>query len=229
MTGSDYWLDRATWSAYLAFLMLAGVALLITLPNNQRVAEASSSHFASSVLFPSLFAILYGILAMALGQAEIEWWRGRLSWAGHLLHLLSRQLLALGLTLPYWLTFIMAYSLAPLVLVGALAHLLVYGYVLSLFGCRLAVSNRSELFQFNLKYLIYAGYLIGSFFVPGLRYLNPFWPLNELLGSNVVAEAGRVNFFLASYILWVAVGILLALWIKRGLSREGRADGVEIS
>jgi len=223
---SDYWLDRVDWSAYLAFLILGGLVLLIVLPADQRIAQISSENPPPEGLFPAAFVILYGIFAMALGGAEVEAWRGRLSWGGHLIHLLGRQLLALGLTLPYWLTFLRAHSFPSSAALGVFAHLLVYGYVLSLFGCRLALSRRSELFQFNLKYLLFISYLIGCFFVPGLRYLNPFWPLDKLLGKEGLPEGA--SFFLISYLLWAALGLLLALWIRRALREGGRADGLEI-
>ena len=223
--GPDFWFDRTTWSAYMAFVLLAGTLLLILLPNSQRIAESLSTP-PDTVLFSAFFVVLYGILAMTLGQAEMEW-QERLLWPGTLVHLLARQLLALALTLPYWLIFLIAHSITLWMSLGVLLHLCVYGVVLGLFGWRLALTRRSEIFQFNLKYLSFTLYLIGSFFVPGINYLNPLWPLDRMLAEN---RADWIGLFAQSYLLWAGVGLVFIWWIRRCLMREeGRANGVNVS
>ncbi|OGF53223.1 MAG: hypothetical protein A2Z21_09625 [Candidatus Fraserbacteria bacterium RBG_16_55_9] len=224
----DFWFDRATWSAYMAFVLLTGATLLILLPSSLSIAERPTTP-PDTVLFSAFFVILYGILAMTLGQEEIDW-QERLLWPGSLLHLLARQLLALVLTLPYWLIFLIAHSLSPFTSLGVLLHFSVYGLVLGLFGWRLALTRRSEIFQFNLKYLSFTLYLIGSFFLPGLNYLNPLWPLDRMLGEN---RTDWIALFTQSYLLWAGVGLLFVWWIRRCILREmieeGRANGVNVS
>ena len=213
---ADFWFDRTTWSAYMAFVLLTGLVLLIFLPQSQRVLDSLTA-LPDMVLFPAFFLILYGILAMTLGQAEIHW-QTRLSWSGSLLHLAARQLLALALTLPYWLVFLTAHSLGLEVSSGIFVHLCMYGFVLSLFGWRLALTRRSEVFQFNLKYLIFALYLVGSFFISGISSLNPLWPLEGWLKEYTFTQG--VASSLQSVLLWGAVGLLLALWTRHSRIQE---------
>lgn len=213
----DFWLDRSTWSTYMAFVLVAGLLLLLFLPGSQRIAELRSPS-DSMVFFPTLFVILYGIVAMTLGQAEFDWQR-RLAWPGPLLQLSARQSLALLLTLPYWLTFLSTYSLSPLMSLAVLLQLGIYGSVLGLFGWRLAQSQRSEIFRFNLKYLGFFSFLGASFFVPGLKLLNPFWPLLSLL------EEGRLDHYHWNFLLWVAVGLSMVLWVRSCLNRQAIKEG----
>ena len=225
----DFWFDRTTWSAYMAFALLTGLVLLLFLPSSQRILDSLAAP-PDLLLFPLLFIILYGILAMTLGQAEIHWTQ-HASWPSSITHLVARQLFALALALPYWFIFLGAHSLSLLLSLVVLLHLCLYGFVLGCFGWRLGLTRRSEIFQFNLKYLIFATYLIGSFFLPGLSYLNPLWPLDRLLRES--SGSGLIGLFIQSDLLWLATGFLLALWIHRSLERElaekGRPHGVDIS
>jgi len=214
---ADFWFDRTTWSTYMAFVLLTGLVLLIFLPNSQRIVESLTA-LPDMVIFPAFFVILYGILAITLGQAEIHW-QGRLSWSGSLAHLLARQLFALALTLPYWLIFLRAHLLGLEISVGIGLYLCIYGFVLSLFGWRLALTQRSEVFQFNVKYLVFALLLLSSFFVPGIQALNPLWPLEAWLREDSFAQ--WFGPLLQSSLWWAIVGLLLALWIRHSLLPPG--------
>ncbi len=211
-----FWFDSSTWSTYMAFVLLAGLLLLVFLPGTQRIGELQASPANGAAVFSLLFLMIYGIVAMTLGQAEVEWER-RLTWPGQLLHLLLRALLALVLTFPYWLVFTLAHSLSPLLSIAILLHLGLVGFVLGLFGWGLALTQRSEIFQFNLKYLGFFLYLAASFFVPGFQFLNAYWPLMALLAE--MAPWPYVSF----YLLWAGVGLMLALWTRR--PQEGRTNG----
>jgi hypothetical protein len=224
----EFWFDRATWSAYMTFVLLSGMVLLILLPNSQRLSEILPTP-PDRILFPAFFVILYGILAITLGQAEIEW-QERLRWPRSLFHLLARQLFVLALALPYWLIFLLAHSLHLGMSLPILLHTGIYGSVLGLFGWRLALTRRSEIYQFNLKYLLFTLYLLGSFFLPGLNYLNPLWQLDRFLGESPASH--WIGLAVQSYLLWAAVAFALVFWIRRCLIRDAEergSHGVEIS
>jgi hypothetical protein len=198
----------------MTFLLLTGAVLLLTLPSSLPIEGLSPAAFEPAGSFPLIFVILYGILAMALGQAEANW--GRLPWPGQLIHLLSRQLLALSLTLPYWLMFLMAHAHSPLLSGLILLQLGLYGAALGLFSWRLALTGHSEIFRFNLKYSMFILYLIISFLIPPLHFLNPYWAIGELLGGASIEEASGL--LIQGSAAWVGVGVLFALWIRHRLA-----------
>ncbi len=222
----EYWIDRASWTSYLAFLMITGATALLSLPYSQQVRELAAGIFGAVGLFTVVFVVIHGILAVSLGQLEES--SGRLvesDWRGRLVRLLARQLFALALTLPYWVVFLSAYGLPLGRLIGIMGHLLIYGGTLGLLGWRLALSGRSEIVEFNLKYLGLMAFWAGSLFVPGLRELNPFQPISYWLGGTALSRGSEL---LLHTFVWLGLAVLVALWIRRtlGKPREGRRYGV---
>ncbi len=212
---ADYWIDRETWSSYLAFLLLAGLALFLALPYSVRIGELTASALQPNGLFPVLYVIIYGIIAVTLGQAEAGRERpaiGR-SWRWHWLRLFARQALAIGLTLPYWVAFLAAYVLPVTLIVGIAVQLLLYGLTLGLFGWRLALTRYSEIVQFNVKYLALIALWMVSLFVPGLLYFNPFGMVQRWLSGYPGVEA------VISGGLWLGLAALLSGWTWRAFQR----------
>lgn len=226
----EYWIDRPSWTSYLAFLMITGATVLLSLPYSQQIRELTAGIFGAVGLFTVVFVILYGILAVSLGQLEERCdWIAESDWRGHLTHLLARQFLALALTLPYWVVFLAAYGLPLGRLAGILGHLLLYGSALGLLGWRLALAGHSEIVEFNLKYLGLMAFWSGSLFVPGLRELNPFRPITDWLGGTAAAHGSEL---LLRALAWLGLSVLVALWIRSSPSAsdadesERRRDGV---
>lgn len=210
----DYWFDRGTWSAYITYTLLVGLAAVIALPTSRRISEIEAVPIEASGIFPIFFVVLYGILAITLGQAEPAW-RERASVDAQHVHLFVRELFALALALPYWLVYVMADARGPLILLGILLQLWLFGAVLGLFGWRLALTHTSEIFQFNTKYLVYFGSLLVTGLVPAFGALSPFNALDRML-------AGSVWPVVQGDLVWLAAGAVLAWSIRR-------ADGQELS
>ena len=219
---ADYWIDRETWSSYLAFLLLVGLALFIALPYSVRIGELSSGTLQPNGLFPVLYVIVYGIVAVTLGQAEAGRERSALShsWRWHWLRLLARQALAIGLTIPYWTAFLAAYVLPVTLVAGIAVQLLLYGLTLGLFGWRLALTRYSDIVQFNVKYLTLILLWMGSLFVPGLLYLNPFGMVQRWLSSYPEVEAA------ISGGLWLGLAAALSGWTWRAFQRQASRASV---
>jgi hypothetical protein len=199
------------------------------LPYSQQIRELTAGIFGAVGLFTVVFVIIYGILAVSLGQLEGHCeWIAEPNWQGHLTHLLARQSLALALTLPYWVVFLAAYGLPLGRLAGILGHLLLYGSVLGLLGWRLALWGRSEIVEFNLKYLGLMAFWAGSMFVPGLRELNPFQTITYWLEGTAFIHGSELLRALA----WLGLAVLVALWVRRALrapsesESDRRRDGV---
>lgn len=226
-TDWDYWFDRETWSSYMAFLLLASAVLLIALPNSIEIGSVSPRAFEMIDLFPTLYVVLFGILAMTLGQAEMSW-EHRLSKSGQFIHLLNRVLVGLALTTPLWVVYLMANTISPLYILGILAHFTLYGLVLALFGWRLCLTHLSEIFQFNVKYISYFGMLAGTYFFAPIQVLNPIVPLQWVL---IEGHVQSVNQLLGFYGAWIVLGAIVGYFIMRRMAREDRereAHGREI-
>jgi uncharacterized membrane protein len=224
----EYWIDRPSWTSYLAFLMITGATVLLSLPYSQQIRELTAGIFGAVGLFTVVFVIIYGIVAVSLGQLEERCdWIAQSDWRGHLTHLLARQFLALALTLPYWVVFLAAYGLPLERLAGILGHLLLYGSVLGLLGWRLAHSGRSEIVEFNLKYLGLMAFWAGSLFIPGLRELNPFQPITYWLEGSPFIHGSEL---LLRALAWLGLAVLVAFWVRRALRAPSesnrRRDGV---
>jgi hypothetical protein len=226
-TAWDYWFDKETWSSYMAFLLLASGVLLLALPNSMEIGNLSPRAFEMINLFPTLFVVLFGILSMTLGQAELSW-NHRLSKLGQFIHLFNRVLVALVLTMPLWMVYLMANTISPIYILGIFAHFALFGFVLALFGWRLCLTQLSEIFQFNVKYISYFGMLAGTYFVVLLQFLNPILPLQWLF------EEGQMQNFVqlfGFYVSWILFGVVIIYFVERKLKREdreGEAHGREI-
>jgi len=212
---AEYWFDKTTWASQMTFFLLSGAVLLLALPSSRPIEDLTPASFEPAGAFPLIFVIFYGILALALGQAEADW-RDRLSTAGQLVQLLGRQLLTLAITLPYWLILLMAHAQSPLLSGLVLLQLGIYGFMMGLFGWGLALLARSEVFRFNLKYSIFILYLVVSFLIPPLRLLSPYWAIVELLGGASIGEASGL--LIQGPLVWGGVAASIGLWIRRRLA-----------
>ncbi|MBI1729970.1 hypothetical protein HY229_04150 [Candidatus Acetothermia bacterium] len=217
-TDWDYWFDRETWSSLMAFLLLSGGILLVALPNTTEVGRLTPKSMEATDLFSALYSILFGILAITLGQAELSWGH-RLSSQEHFVHLFSRLVVPLVLSLPYWILYIFANIMSPLLIIVLLVHFILYGYVLGLCGWRLSLMGQSEIFQFNIKYLSYFGLVAITFFAAPLQFINPILAITEILGENGMAPALNL---LGFYTAWLALGAVIAYLILHKLNTENR-------
>ena len=216
---ATYWIDRETWPSCLALLLLVSLALLLALPYGARVGELTEGALQPNRIFPVVYVIVYGIVAVTLGQAEARALHPP-SWGGRWRRLLARQALAVGLTLPHWTAFLAAYVLPFGLLVGLVLQLLLYGLVLGLFGWRLALMDSSDLVQFNVKYLALVLLWVGSLFVPGLIALNPFGMVERWLSGT--PEPGGV---VVSGGLWLGLAAALSAWTRRAVRRRSEGRG----
>lgn len=214
----DFWFDRRTWSAYIGFLVLVAISLLLGLPSSEPVRQLTAGQAWPVGVFPMAFVIVYGVLALTLGQCEVAW-EARLSPAGQLGHLGGRLLFALALVIPLWLSYLFAYSREVILIGGLFVHLALYGIVFGLLGWWLGLTRRSEITQFNLKYLLFFSYVVATTLIQGLRYLNPVAPIDAMLWGH----QGSVGFSVTSELLWVAVGTIAGWRVRRRLivQRQG--------
>ena len=206
----DYGIDGWVWPAIFSFLVILLGLLVVTFPARLRIEEVATGAAGGGGLFTSVYLFVFGIAAITLGQAEAHW-HERLSWRGSLLHLGVRVALVVLLSLPFWLVFFSILALDPARLPLVLGQLWLFGAVFALFGWGLALSGASDLIQFNVKYLVYAGFLFGSLLLPGLRALNPFLALEFALWG--VAPAGWS--FAVAELGWLGLGVLLAAVARR--------------
>jgi len=212
----DYWFDRETWSSFMTFLLLTGALVVIALPFSMDGQQIRDTESKLSDLFPTVYVLLFGIVAISLGQAEIMW-EHRLSDLSQFVHLASRILLALGLTIPFWVVFLMGTSQSPLMVVPVILHLALLGIVLGIMGWRLALTQFSEIFQFNVKYLSFFAFLIITFFYGPVRFLNPIWPLQEM-ASQGISLPGPAAF--AYYAAWIAAGTIIGYFVHSRLNQD---------
>ena len=224
----DYWFDRETWSSYMAFLLLTGGLLVVALPTAIEIRQVSLSTLELQELFSTIFILLFGIFAMSLGQAEISWGH-RLSTLQQFLQILSRLGLSLMLVLPYWITFLMSITQSPASALLTTLHLAMFGFVMALFGWRLSLTHLSEIFQFNVKYLTFFAFLVATFFWTPIQFLNPIWPLQDIVD-------GVFNLFtlqiVGFYLVWIGAGVVLVYSIMNrsaGENSEGAEDGNPLS
>ena len=214
----DYLVERATWSATITYVIFTGLVTLIALPAGGRVGEISEATGGTIELFSTLFCLLFGILAVTIGQAERRW-QERLSRNGQLRQLGVRVGFALALSLPYWIVYMMAHvrSLAALGLI--LVHLWLWGMMLGLAGWRLALAPWSDIVQFNVKYGSFFGYLLLSGLgqlIPFISVIGPFRALDGLIDGDI----GTWGWLLQGAAIWIIVGIGLIVSLRRAYERS---------
>ncbi len=221
----DYWFDRETWSSYMAFLLIMAGILLVALPSTLAIRNLTPNPFEFTDLFVGLYAVLFGILAITLGQSELSW-QYKLRPTEQLIHLFSRQLLGILLTVPYWVIYVFSNLFNPLVVVGAIFHFALFGSVLGLFGWRLSLTHRPEIFQFNIKYMTLIGLLVVSFFVQPLQFLNPILPIITMIGeTGTLSSLSLIGF----YLVWSMIGIMLAISsLKRVQAERKEQEAYEV-
>jgi len=209
-----YWLARSAWSGTMVFLALTGLALLIGLPNTQLLGSEMPFNNQFQLLFPGVFLVLYAILTMNLGQLEAGWGESSADQlSGYQGQLLSKQGLAFGLALPYWLIYRSTNYLPWPDTLMLMAQLFAWGYMTGLSGFALALGQRSEIIQFNLKYLTFIGFLVGSLH-PAISLANPFVSASLLLNHEAHTFSAWVGF-----LIWLALAGVLSVWIYRRLER----------
>lgn len=210
-----YWLARSAWSGTMVFLTLTGLALFVGLPSSRPIASEMPFDTQFQMLFPGAFIVLYAILAMNLGQLEAGWRDpAKDHFAGYPHRPLTQQALAFGLTLPYWIIY-QATNYLPLPdLLALMAQQVAWGYLTGLFGFALGLGKRSEIAQFNLKYLIFIVFLVGSLH-PAISVINPFVSAFLVLGGG----AGLLSAW-GGFLAWLSLGAILSFWIYRRLQRQ---------
>lgn len=176
-----YLLNRFNWSSYLGLVTIVGVVTILALPQTRRIGELAGSDPGPTPFFAGTLLIAFGLFALNLGQEERRWrgsFQGR--FPRYLIHIASQLLLGLLLSAPCWLIFKVLAYIRPASIIWGGAYLLGYGFVLAVFGL-LVGTIASETAQFQLKYLGFMGYLVGSFFWPPG---SPFFNLVSLLGGR---------------------------------------------
>jgi hypothetical protein len=203
-----YLLNPTTWSSYMTFLIFIVLALLISIPTAVEVRSASQNSGSTLKLFyPFAAIVLFGILAMNLGQMQQEWVaqfgkRAR----RYYLQLLAQIGFLLLLMLPAWIVYQGINHLPWERLIWGFGHLFVYGLMTGLFGLLIGLKADSDIAQFNIKYATFIAFALGT--AIWLQPLNPFLVPMAIFGDAVLNQS--IFFFLQSY---VGFGILIAmLW-----------------
>lgn len=199
----DYWLTRSNWSLYVSFLIFTGIALVIAMPSGGAAPADPVPNL--KMFFPIAYIVLYGIIAMNLGQDVGANGRSPL--------LLSAQLaFALFITIPYWIVFKTIIHTGWLQILWGLGHLFVYGFMLGLFGVLLVTLFESEITQFNVKYAFCISYLLGSLFIAIAHPVSPFHALAFILGDKALHQP--TLFFLESYGAFAIITAFLLFLIR---------------
>lgn len=203
-----YFVNRFNFSLYLGLVAIVGAVTILALPQARRIAELKGS---AVPFFAGALLIAYGLFAVSIGQGE-QRWKGpfQARYGRYLIHIASQLLLGLLATAPAFLIFkVLAYA-RPIAVVWSGAYLFGYGSVLALFGLLVGTLS-SEAAQFQLKYLGFIAYLVGSlFWPPG----SPFFNLISLLkeqGYSLDSAPGPL--------LLAFMGGLLLLLTKRRIER----------
>ncbi len=197
------------WSAYMSYLILSGIPLLLALPSSARISELIEPHWNMSSVFLIIATILFAVYSFNVGL--------KLSPQGARVHPLAHVLFLLVLSLPYWTVFtgIVGHGLDRLL--GALGYLGLYGACWALLGVPLGKRWPTEIAQFHIKYALLIIAIVMTFFV--LRPLNPILMLSLWFGEGPLHE--QRGFLLMGYLsLGVILGILL-WWTER---EENRAQ-----
>jgi len=198
--------------------------MLIALPTTRRISETAAAGLNLKSLFTITYIIFYGILALNSGQLLLRWptiFSHRLGGLKRGCAALLVQLVFLiFITLPYWIIFTSVTSMSLGSTLWAIAHLLFWGFDLGMVGLIIGLAFKSEISQFNIKYLGFAAYLIGTLFYG--RFANPFLALSLIQEEKISIFT---PFFLESYATFATVGLLLVCFTRR-LIQKFKAEEV---
>jgi hypothetical protein len=204
-----------TWSAYVGYLVLSGVPLLMALPSSARIDALSEPRLSMLPIFVTAATVLFTVYSLNFGPAHAKLRRSpqeiHTSLLGHVGFLML-------LSLPYWTVFEGLSGLSLARIVGALVYLTLYGSCWAVIGLAIGLRWPSEITQFNVKYALLIVSVITTFFA--LRPLNPFLVLSLLLGEGSLRE--QWGFLMVAYGSLGAGVSLLLQWTLRLLNRRDR-------
>lgn len=209
----------ATWSAYLSYLILSGIPLLMALPSTARIDALVEPRLSMLPIFTTVATLLFAIYSLNFGPVQA---RLRQPPQQIPMSLLAHVCLLLVLSLPYWTVFqgISGHSIGRVL--GALTYLVLYGSCWALGGLVIGLRWPSEIAQFNLKYALLIASMLGTFFV--VRPLNPLLALSIWFGEGSLDK--QWGFLLMGYGGLVLVGLALFMWVTILLGkREQLTEG----
>ncbi len=225
-----YIISSHNWSLYVSLLIFTGLALVLALPPGGQTAVISDDDLDLKMLFTIVYIMIYGIVAMNLGQniqsnsQTVQQSDSQKSKAVGLFdystvrRLMAQLAFALFITTPYWIVFkTIIYASWVQIFWGA-GHLFIYGFVLGLFGLLLATLIDSEITQFNVKYAVFVGFLLSTLFISALHPLNPFHALSFILEGERAGPSAL--FFLEGYGALALIGAFLLFLIRRTMMRR---------
>lgn len=210
----SYIISRHNWSLYVSLLIFTGLALVMALPPGGQAAVLSDYWLDLKMLFVIVYVVIYGIVAMNLGQNIPS----NPQEPGAVRLLFAQLAFALFITTPYWIVFKTIIYASWFQIFWAIGHLFMYGFVLGLFGFLLAVRTESEIAQFNVKYAVFVGFLLGTLFISAAHPLNPFHALSFILGREHIGPP--TWFFLEGYSALALLGVFLLFLIRRTVNRR---------
>jgi MFS family permease len=202
-----YLINKVNWSWYVSFLIFVGLGVLVALPGTGRIEQISDMGF-TEMFFSGALIIFYGIFAMNLGQAKADLQnKYKKRYKSYIKHLVSQLIFLMFITMPYWIIFKMITYANTTAAILAGAYLFIYGFALGLFGFSIGLSNKSEIFQFNLKYAAFIAYLALTLFSGQLA--SPFLNFSLILKGKPGLD------LLPGYLILAAVSLLLVIFTWR--------------
>ncbi len=203
-----------SWSAYVSYLILTGIPLVMALPASARVDALIEPHLNLSSIFMIIATVLFPVYSFNFGLVH-----ARLAIPPKELRvrLFVHVLFLIVLGLPYWTVFAGMTGHGLERLVGALGYLGLYGACWAVLGVPIGRRWPTEIVQFHVKYILILIALGGTFFV--LRPLNPFLMLSLWFGEGALRE--HVGFVLMGYLSVVTALGILSWW---GIGEGSRAQ-----
>jgi len=202
-----------TWSAYVGYLVLTGVPVLMALPSSARIDALMEPRLSMLPIFVTAATVLFTIYSLNFGPAHAKLQQSpqeiQRSLLGHVGFLMV-------LSLPYWTVFGGISGLPFARIAGALVYLTLYGSCWAVIGLAIGLRWPSEITQFNVKYALLIVSVIATFFA--LRPLNPFLALSLLLGEGSLRE--QWEFLLLAYGSLGAGVYMLLRWTATLLNRR---------
>jgi hypothetical protein len=173
----------ATWSAYLSYLILTGIPLLLALPSTARIDALVEPRLSMLPIFATVATLLFTIYSLNFGPVHANMKKPPREIQTSLL---AHVCLLMLISLPYWTVFqgISGHSVGRVV--GALTYLTLYGACWALGGLAIGLRWPSEIAQFNFKYALLFISIVGTFFI--LTPLNPFLALSLWFGEGPLDE-----------------------------------------